>query len=196
MYVGNGTNKIHLSNFKPSQITTVYSDNELDRGEPIVEIGAYALMPNHVHFILREIRNHGTALFMQKVFTGYTMYFNKGHGRTGALFSGTFKSKHLENDRYLKRAIPYTLLNPVELLDPHWKSGNGLSSALEERILEYPYSSLHEFLGIERSQSKIVNADLRSYYDKIPTLKEMVIEAQEYYREHAQEEPRRLNLPE
>jgi putative transposase len=187
MYVCNATKLIHLSKLKHHQIAAIYSDDTLQKGEALVEIGAYSLMPNHFHFILREIREGGIASFMQKVLTGYTLYFNNKYERTGALFSGTFKSKHLEDDRYLKQIIPYTLLNAMELIEPRWKNGEGNPSILRKRIMEYPYSSLQEFYGIKRIQNKIINGDLHQYYDKVPSLAEMIRGTQEYYRERIRE---------
>jgi len=130
--------------------------NNTDR-DTIVDIGAYALMLNHVHMVLREKTEGGIALFMQKLFTSYTMYINKKYDRTGSLFAGTFKSKHVSDDQYLKQVIPYVLLNPDKL------SGT-------------PYSSLEDFLGTKRPENKIVE-NLDSLYDKKPTLAELRKEA-------------------
>src|SRR3989344_2776781 len=55
-------------------------------GTPLVEIVAYCLMPNHFHLLIREVEEGGISKFMQKVTTGYTMYFNKRHDRSGSLF--------------------------------------------------------------------------------------------------------------
>ena len=53
--------------------------------EPIVEILAFALLPNHFHLIVREIRKGGTSSFMAKL-GGYSSYFNKQYDRVGPLF--------------------------------------------------------------------------------------------------------------
>ncbi|HBI17341.1 MAG TPA: hypothetical protein DDY52_04330, partial [Candidatus Moranbacteria bacterium] len=44
---------------------------------PIVEIIAYCLNPNHYHFILKQLEENGITKFMHKLSTSYTMYFNK-----------------------------------------------------------------------------------------------------------------------
>jgi len=185
LYVANGTRNIRVSDMRDTRLKRVLEDESLDRGHPIVEIGAYSLMPTHVHFLLREIRDGGIALFMQKTFTGYTMYFNNKNERTGALFSGTFKSKHVNEDRYLKQVIPYILLNPVELFYPDWKNGIGDIDSVEKKLLAYPYSSLQEFqsVSIERPHKKIVNGSFEMYYEQLPTLSQMLCDAHEYYRE-------------
>src|SRR3989339_289428 len=37
----------------------------------LVEILAFALMPNHLHLLLRQIKSNGISLFVQKLGTGY-----------------------------------------------------------------------------------------------------------------------------
>ena len=44
----------------------------------------------------------GHSIFMKKLGTGYSMYFNAKYERTGGLFEGRFKSRHVESDEYLK----------------------------------------------------------------------------------------------
>ena len=56
-----------------------------DRGKPLVAIGAYCLMPNHFHLLACEITKGGISKFMQKMTTGYTMYFNQKQKRVGPL---------------------------------------------------------------------------------------------------------------
>src|SRR3989338_5014391 len=74
---------------------------------PIVAIGAYCLMPNHFHLLVREMTENGTSKFMHRLSTAYTMYFNVGRKRSGALFQGRFKAEHAKNDRYLKYLFSY-----------------------------------------------------------------------------------------
>ena len=91
---------------------------EQKTGTPLVEIVAYCLMPNHFHLLIREIEEGGISKFMQKLTTGYTMYFNKWHERNGSLFQGRFKATHVADDRYLRYLISYIHLNPIKLIEP------------------------------------------------------------------------------
>jgi REP element-mobilizing transposase RayT len=183
LYVCNGDKTVHLSNLRDTALISVLQDEKMDRGEPLVDIAAYCLMPNHTHLILRQLQDNGIPVFMQKVFTAYTMYYNRRHRRTGALFAGVFKSKHLHDDRYLKRAVPYVLLNPAELVAPRWKEGFGAVAHIEKEIRRYTYSSAPEFFGSSRIHSKIVGQGIKEFYDSTPTLRELLTEAQEYYRQ-------------
>ena len=158
-------------------------NTSIDRTEPLVEIGAYALMPNHPHLILKQVADGGIARFMQKVFTGYTMYFNLKNKRTGALFAGTYKSRHISNDQYLKQAISYVLLNPAELFADDWKKGMIDLSQIREPLLAYRFSSLSDFLGSKRQENKIVT-EMGEFYEKKPTLDEMLSYAISYHQEN------------
>jgi len=155
------------------------------RGLPLIDIGAYALMPNHIHLIARPLFDDTLSLFMQKVFTGYTLYFNKKYERTGPLFSGRYKSKHLDTDEYFKHAIQYVHLNPAELIEPNWKKGEGDIMKIEKELLEYRYASTRDFFGLSRPESHIIHDVRREYFDKLPKLKSMLHDAQAYYKENA-----------
>ncbi len=149
---------------------------------PLVDIAAYSLMPNHIHLILRQPADSNLSRYIQKVFTGYTMYFNKKYHRTGALFAGSYKSKHLDTDEYFKQAIAYVQLNPVELLEPKWKQGYGDIASIEQYLRAYKYASTKDFFGALRAENEIVS-DIAKYFDRRPTLRQLVRDAQEYYRE-------------
>lgn len=81
------------------------------KASKLVNFVAYCLNPNHYHFILTPLVEKGVEKFMQRLGTGYTMYFNEKHKRSGVLFQGKFKSKHLNSDKYLIQASSYVNLN-------------------------------------------------------------------------------------
>ena len=68
---------------------------------PLIEIVCYCLNPNHYHIILKQLIENGITLFMRKLGTGYTMFFNQKYDRSGSLFQGPFKSIHINNNEYL-----------------------------------------------------------------------------------------------
>src|SRR3989338_3091553 len=188
MYLSNTSGQtIHLSDLKNKNFVDIFENELLSTDEPIVEIGAYCLMPNHIHIALRALTDKSISLFMQRVLTGYTMFFNKKYERTGALFSSTFKSKHVAEDIYFKQLISYIHLNPAEIFDHKWKSGGGNLEKIRKEIKEYKYSSLLDFLKVERLERKIISNSVFNLFDKIPPLEKMLREAHEYYREHFRE---------
>jgi putative transposase len=184
LYLCNGTNKIRMSDMWEVKFEEIFTSASINRGEKLADIAAYCLMPNHIHLVMRETREGGIASFMQRVFTAYTMYFNAKYRRSGPLFSGVFKSRHVDDDRYFKQVISYVLLNPAELFEPKWKEGIGNIHALEKQLMQYPYANMVEFLGNE-SLTKNITVDVsREYYDTPPSLPSLLSDAQEYYREH------------
>lgn len=75
-----------------------------------LEIAAWALMDNHVHLVVRaEMCDLQTG--MQRLCTGYAVYFNKANEHIGPVFQGRFKSFPIESDSYLMQAIRYVHLN-------------------------------------------------------------------------------------
>jgi putative transposase len=94
----------------------------LHTGAELVEIINYSLMPNHFHLFIRENVSGGTSKFLQKILTAYTMYFNKKYDRTGALFQGKTKSRHVDTDKYFNYLNYYIDLNPLDLLHSGWKT--------------------------------------------------------------------------
>lgn len=123
--------------------TRGYKDG-VDEGK-LISIGAFCLMPNHFHFLVRQEKEGGISLFMQKLLTGYVGYYNQKYKRAGALFEGRFKSKHAGEDSYLKYLFSYIHLNPLKILDKSWRS-----TRLEEKdlnfLLKYQYSSFNEYV--------------------------------------------------
>jgi len=130
---------------------------EIERGETIVDIGAYCLMPNHFHLLVREKIKNGTTMFMEKLFTAYSMYFNKKNERTGRLFEGIFKATHANKDQYLKYLFAYIHLNPVKLIDSKWKE-NGIADQEKAKkfLKEYVYSSYFDYTNEKREESLIL----------------------------------------
>ncbi len=79
-------------------------------GKPLVQFIAYCLNPNHFHFLLTPLVEHGIEKFMQRL-GGYTKFFNERHSRSGSLFQGKFKANHINSNEYLLHASVYVNLN-------------------------------------------------------------------------------------
>jgi len=124
----------------------------------LVSIGAYCLMPNHFHILLTETEDGSISKFMQKLTTAYSVFYNKKYKRTGALFEGKFKSKHANNDIYLKYLFSYIHLNPIKIISPTWREKGIENSKKVIKFLEgYKYSSYLDYIGKTRPENVILN---------------------------------------
>ena len=131
---------------------------DFDREKTLIDIGAYCLMPNHFHLLVKEKTVKGISKFMQKISTAYSMYFNKKYKRTGGLFEGKFKSQHLNIDRYLKYIFSYIHLNPIKLIESKWKEiGIKNIKGAVAYLKNYQHSSYLDYLNEDRLKIKILN---------------------------------------
>ena len=112
-------------------------------------------MPNHFHILAQEIKEGGMSKFMQKVMTGYTMFFNKKYERTGSLFESSFKSIHVNNDNHLRYLLAYIHLNPIKIIEPTWKEkGISNKSKAKEFLKQYRHSSFSDYSGEKEMNPK------------------------------------------
>jgi len=137
----------------------------LDKGKPLVSIGAWCLMTNHFHILVRQEVNGGITKFMKRLGTGYAMFFNIKYQRHGALFGGLFKSKLIGvDDNYMRQLFAYIHLNPLDIKFSGWEKEIKKSSVEMKKFIElYPYSSYPDYVGEERVEKNILN--LKSFPD-------------------------------
>lgn len=112
-----------------------------------VEIVAYCLMPNHLHFLIHQIEKGAMEKFMRSIQIRYSMYFNKKYDRVGSLFQGPYKSKMIQDENYLIYLSRYIHLNPFEYSEDLTKA----------------YSSYAEYLGIRKTKWIYTNAILQLF---------------------------------
>lgn len=161
LYTANSKDTIKFSDIDSDP----YRVWEIKRGETLVDIGAYTLMPNHFHILIRSKNEKDTALFLQRILLSYSKYFNYKNERTGSLFQGKSKAEHLTNDLYLKYIYSYIHLNMVKLIQPDWKEvGIKNIEKVKKSLNDYRYSSFIDYNGTERPESKILNRDVFPNY--------------------------------
>jgi len=144
LYITNSNKAIHVSDYIGKQYPDFFN---VERGNTLVDIGAYCLMPNHFHILVRAKDDRGISTFMLKLLTAYTMYFNKKHQRTGSLFEGTFRAKHVDDDTYLRYLFAYIHLNPIKIVDTHgWEKKNLSNEKKAKEFLDsYNFSSYKNY---------------------------------------------------
>jgi putative transposase len=118
--------------------------------EELVECLAFCLMPNHLHLLLRQVKDRGISKFMNKFGSGYARYFKEKHNikQKGYFFQGRFNSVRIEDDRQLWAVFAYIHLNPVSIVKPLWKE-KGIKNykKIMEFLENYKWSSYLNYLG-------------------------------------------------
>lgn len=82
-------------------------------GKKLVEILAFCYMPNHYHFLLKEMGERGIPNFIRNLQNSYAKYLNKKSERNGSLFQEMFKAVHIQSETQLIHLFRYIHLNPV-----------------------------------------------------------------------------------
>lgn len=128
--------------------------DKLDKRDALVEILAFCFMPNHIHLLVKQLKDDGISKFMQKVGIGLGKYFNKKYQRKGHVFQDAFKSVHIESDRQLVTIFNYIHVNPLSLIEPSWKE-KGIKNIEEsvEFVEDYKWSSYKDYIGINNFPS-------------------------------------------
>ena len=152
LFVANSTKRVRFHDLKQDLVFSY------ERGETLVEIIAYCLMPNHFHILIREKREDGIGAFIHKICTAYSMYYNLKYEHSGTIIQGIFKSKHVDTDEYLRYLIQYIHLNPFSIEVPNLNK-LAKSEYFSEAVAyskKYEYSSYKDFIGEKRAQNQIL----------------------------------------
>lgn len=140
-----------------------------------IEIFAYAIMPNHWHFLLRP-QYDGT---MSKALHWLcTSHATRHHARkrtvgNGHIYQGRYKSFKIQQDRHFLTVLKYIERNPVraglckQVADWRWGSAyrRMRGTAQERNLLSRPPVDLpkdyHEWINIAESSEKLKRPEKR-----------------------------------
>ena len=163
---------IKLSRFKRLNLQSKAEllDKLSGTGDKLVEIVSFVFMPNHFHFLLKQVADDGIAKYLSLFTNSYTRYFNTKHNRIGPLFQGVFKAVRIESNNQLLHLSRYIHLNTF------------VSNIVTKTDLStYPWSSLPSFLSGTKDcvESKIVV----SQYKDFSKYRDFVLNHADYARE-------------
>jgi putative transposase len=132
---------LSFSNFIKMKQENLKSDYYLNE-KRLIEIIAYAIMPTHLHLILRQLEDNGILIFMRNILNSYSRYFNIRHNRKGPLWEGRFKKVRIKSDEQLLHLTRYIHLNPV-------------TAYLVNNPKEWKMSSYREYLDLVEEKDRI-----------------------------------------
>lgn len=103
---------------------------------PLIEVYAYSFMPNHFHFLLKQLQNNGIVKFISNVQNSFAKNYNLINDRNGSLFEHSFKVKRITNNEEFIHVSRYIHLNHVT------------SKIIEfDQLLTYEWTSLPFYLN-------------------------------------------------
>jgi len=142
-----------------SEGLTIKREGERDL---FVEILSFCFMPNHIHLLVRQLKEGGVSKFMQKVGAGYAAYFKSKYGIEfkGYFFQDRFYSAHIENEDQLRAVFTYIHCNPISLIEPGWKEKGIKNPQKVIKFLEsdYKWSSHQDYIG-EKNFPSVTNRE-------------------------------------
>lgn len=173
---------LRLSKFKtlPDSLQDGYL-SEIRSKTPLVEIYAFAFMPNHYHFLLKQLQDKGIPKFFSNLQNSFAKIFNLKNDRNGALFQNAFKAKRIETDEQFMHVSRYIHLNPVtayiiefdKLANYIWTSFEAYALEKEMEFLDKEF--LLKMFGSKERYIKFV-ADQVDYQRKLALIKSLTLE--------------------
>lgn len=146
-----------------------FKDFQIEENPQIIEILCYCLMPNHYHFLIRQLEDGGVPEFISKFTNSYTKYFNIKHDRVGSLLQGQFKAVRMETTEQLIHVSRYIHLNPT-------------TSFLVKDIEKHMWSSYPNFIGL--NEDDICNKKfILSLFKSPEDYRQFVLDQQNYAQE-------------
>lgn len=140
-------------------------------GEKQIEIFCFCLMPNHFHFLIKELIEKGIKKFASNLQNSYAKYFNTKRKRSGALFQEMFKATRIESDEQLHHVARYIHLNPYT---------SYLVKGINQ-LKTYPWSSLSDYLNKSRFDFLETNF-LSRFYSSKEKLEAFTLDQADYQR--------------
>ena len=96
-----------------------------------IQLFAYCLMPNHVHFVLHADPPRSMSQWMHWLLTTHAARYRMKYGGSGHIWQGRFKTFPIQQDAHLLRVMRYVERNP-------------LTASLVQRAEAWRWSSLVE----------------------------------------------------
>lgn len=137
-----------------------------------ISILAYCIMPNHFHFLIKQITENALSNFMRNIQNGYSKYFNLKYKRTGSLFQCMFKAARIETDEQLLHVSRYIHLNPTTAY-----------LVKREKLEEYFWSSLPIYIQDSHAISFVDYEQILHFFSNRNAYKKFVFDQIDYQRE-------------
>ena len=128
---------------------------------PLIEMYVYSFMPNHYHFLVKQLQDKGISTFLSNIQNSFAKNYNLINDRNGSLFQHNFKAKRITNNEEFIHVSRYIHINHVT------------AKIIEfDQLLTYPWTSLPYYLNSGNPQGSqitpIINTRPLLDYFKTP----------------------------
>lgn len=110
--IARGNNKNEIFHVPQDYLTYLELVRKYKYEHPF-ELYHYALMPNHIHLLVKILSPSEFSKYMKQVGLSYYLYYNRIYTWTGHLWQGRFRSQYVGNDEYFLQCGKYIELNPL-----------------------------------------------------------------------------------
>jgi putative transposase len=104
-----------------------------DRG---VKVGAWVFLPNHYHLLLEAKSLASVSETLRRLHSRTATRINGRQGKHGRVVWYRFSDRRIRGERHYHASVVYVILNPVK-------------HGYVDRAEQWPWSSVHEFLGTQ-----------------------------------------------
>lgn len=87
-----------------------------------VELTAFVLMPNNFHLLIKNMEDGILSVYMHRVLTAYSKYFNAKYNKVGHVFDGPFEAIHIKNHGQLTYLSNYLHQEPSIFVNKSFKT--------------------------------------------------------------------------
>lgn len=162
---------------KKKLLNKLYTQNK-----NLIDIYVFSLMPNHYHFILKQVTDSGIMNYIRLCQNSYARYFNIKDNRSGSLFQSPFKAVRIETEEQLKHVARYIHLNQLtsfilkkfeDLKSYNWNSYTDYLSNNPRKFVNTSY-----LINLFKNPDKFeeFTKDNLDYQRKLEIIKHLIIE--------------------
>lgn len=100
-----------------------------------IAVIAYCLMPNHYHLLVRQDGEFAAGLLPQRIFNGYSKWYNHRYNHFGTIFQGDYQVVLITDQNHLLHLCRYIHANPVK-------------DGIIRDVADWEYSNYPEWVGL------------------------------------------------
>ncbi len=119
-----------------------------------VELVTFAILPGNFYLVVKNLGESLLSVYMHRILTGYSKYFNAKYKKQGHVFDGPFKASVVKEGRHLNEVSALIHKKPMALAE--W----------QDQYEKYPWSGYQDFIGSNRWGALLSIEPILKYFKK------------------------------